>query len=73
MAARAGLLGDVRHNHPAHWALAPHVNGRDRFDPAGAHLLVQLRFASAEAGEAVTPADRARIDAAALALTQGTG
>lgn len=73
MAARAGLLGDVRHNHPAHWALAPHVNGRDRFDPAGAHVLVQVRFASAEPGEAVTPADQARIDAAAQALTQGTG
>lgn len=73
MAARAGLLGDVRHNHPAHWALAPHVNGRDRFDPAGAHVLVQVRFASTETGEAVTAADQARIDAAALALIQGTG
>ncbi len=73
MAARAGLLGDVRHNHPAHWALAPHVNGRDRFDPAGAHVLVQIRFASTEPGEAVTAADQARIDAAAQALTQGTG
>ncbi|MCE4555496.1 Dyp-type peroxidase [Pelomonas cellulosilytica] len=73
MAARAGLLGDVRHNHPSHWALAPHVNGRDRFDPATAHMLVQLRFASTDAGEAVTPADQARIEAAAQALTQGTG
>lgn len=73
MAARAGLLGDVRHNHPAHWALAPHVNGRDRFDPAGAHVLVQIRFTSTELGEAVTAADLARIDAAAQALTQGTG
>ncbi|MCY4753017.1 Dyp-type peroxidase [Pelomonas aquatica] len=73
MAARAGLLGDVRHNHPAHWALAPHVNGRDRFDPAGAHLLVQLRFASPEPGEVITQADRDRIDAVAQALTQGTG
>ena len=73
MAARAGLLGDVRHNHPSHWALAPHVNGRDRFDPAGAHVLIQVRFASAGPGEAVTPADQARIDAAAQALTQGTG
>ncbi|MCE4538561.1 Dyp-type peroxidase [Pelomonas sp. P7] len=73
MAARAGLLGDVRHNHPSHWPLAPHVNGRDRFDPAGAHVLLQLRFASTEPGEAVTPADQARIDAAAQALTEGTG
>jgi Dyp-type peroxidase family len=73
MAARAGLLGDVRHNHPSHWALAPHANGRDRFDPASAHVLVQLRFASTEPGEAVTAADQARIQAAAQALTQGTG
>ncbi|PTT84335.1 hypothetical protein DBR42_15140, partial [Pelomonas sp. HMWF004] len=73
MAARAGLLGDLRHNHPSHWALAPHVNGRDRFDPAGAHLLVQLRFNNPDGGEALTAADRARIDTAAQALTTGTG
>lgn len=73
MAARAGLLGDVRHNHPTHWALAPHVNRRDRFDPAGAHLLVQVRFHNPAGGEAVTDDDRARIDAAAKALTEGTG
>lgn len=73
MAARAGLLGDVRHNHPAHWALAPHVNGRDRFDPAGAHLLVQIRFTNPAGGEAVTPDDEARIAAARQALTDGTG
>lgn len=73
MAARAGLLGDTRHNHPSHWALSAHVNGRDRFDPAGAHLLVQIRFTSTEAGDAVTQADHDRIDAAAQALTLGTG
>ena len=73
MAARAGLLGDTRHNHPTHWALAPHLNGRDRFDPATAHVLIQLRFASAAGGEFVTPADEARLQAAAAALTQGTG
>jgi Dyp-type peroxidase family len=73
MAARAGLLGDTRHNHPSHWALAPHVNGRDRFDPATAHLLVQIRFASADPGDAITAADLARIEAAANALTLGTG
>lgn len=73
MAARAGLLGDVRHNHPSHWALAPHVNGHDRLDPANAHLLVQLRFASSSAGETITPDDERRIAAAAAALTAGTG
>jgi len=73
MAARAGLLGDVRHNHPAHWALAPHVNGRDRFDPAGAHLLVQVRFHNPAPGEALTAEDQARIAAAGRALTDGTG
>lgn len=73
MAARAGLLGDVRHNHPAHWALAPHVNGRDRLDPANAHVLVQVRFVSRAKGEDVTEDDRRRLDAAAQALTQGTG
>lgn len=73
MAARAGLLGDTRHNHPTHWTLAPHANGRDRFDPAGAHLLLQVRFAGADAGEAVTQADRDLIAAVAQALTEGTG
>ncbi|MFN3305432.1 MAG: Dyp-type peroxidase, partial [Roseateles sp.] len=73
MAARAGLLGDVRHNHPSHWALAAHVNGIDRFDPANAHVLVQLRFAAAEPGDAFTPADQRRLDELAQALTVGTG
>lgn len=73
MAARAGLLGDVRHNHPAHWALAQHVNGHDRFDPASAHVLVQLRFASAGSGELLTADDQARIQALAEALTVNTG
>jgi len=73
MAARAGLLGDVRHNHPAHWVLAPHVNGIDRIDPANAHVLVQLRFPAVEPGEAFTPADEQRLRALADALTAGTG
>ena len=73
MAARAGLLGDVRHNHPAHWALAPHVNGHDRFDPAGAHVLVQLRFTSTSTGELLTADDEARIQVLAQALTVNTG
>lgn len=73
MAARAGLLGDVRHNHPSHWTLAAHVNGIDRFDPANAHVLVQLRFAAAEPGDAFTPADQRRLDELAQALTVGTG
>ncbi|MFN3862616.1 MAG: Dyp-type peroxidase, partial [Roseateles sp.] len=73
MAARAGLLGDVRHNHPSHWPLAAHVNGIDRFDPANAHVLVQLRFAAAEPGDAFTPADQRRLDELAQALTVGTG
>lgn len=73
MAARAGLLGDVRHNHPAHWPLAPHVNGIDRIDPANAHVLVQLRFPAAEPGENFTPADEQRLRELANALTVGSG
>ncbi|KQW46656.1 MULTISPECIES: Dyp-type peroxidase domain-containing protein [unclassified Roseateles] len=73
MAARAGLLGDVRHNHPTHWALVRHVNGIDRFDPANAHVLVQLRFPAAEPGEHFTAADGQRLDALAEALTVNTG
>ncbi|MFT7722277.1 MAG: Dyp-type peroxidase [Roseateles sp.] len=73
MAARAGLLGDVRHNHPAHWALARHVNGVDRFDPANAHVLVQLRFPADEPGDAFSPADERRLRELAEALTLGTG
>lgn len=73
MAARAGLLGDVRHNHPSHWVLAPHVNGIDRIDPANAHVLVQLRFPAVEPGEAFTPADEQRLRALADALTVNTG
>lgn len=73
MAARAGLLGDVRHNHPTHWAQARHINGIDRLDPANAHVLVQLRFAAAEPGEAFTAADEQRLRELADALTVGTG
>lgn len=73
MAARAGLLGDVRHNHPAHWVLAPHVNGVDRIDPANAHVLVQLRFAAAEPGEHFTAADEQRLQQLAQELTVNTG
>jgi Dyp-type peroxidase family len=73
MAARAGLLGDVRHNHPSHWVLAPHVNGIDRIDPANAHVLVQLRFQAAEAGEAFSAADDRRLRELADELTANTG
>jgi len=73
MAARAGLLGDVRHNHPSHWVLAPHVNGIDRIDPANAHVLVQLRFAAAEPGDAFTAADGQRLRELAQELTVNTG
>ncbi|MDR7333323.1 Dyp-type peroxidase [Roseateles asaccharophilus] len=73
MAARAGLLGDVRHNHPTHWALAPHVNQVDRIAPADAHVLVQLRFPAAEPGEFFTDADDQRLRELAQALTVGTG
>ena len=73
MAARAGLLGDVRHNHPSHWALAPHVNGIDRIDPANAHVLVQLRFPAAEPGEAFSAADDKHLCELADALTVNTG
>ncbi|HEY0955086.1 MAG TPA: Dyp-type peroxidase [Roseateles sp.] len=73
MAARAGLLGDVRHNHPTHWVLAPHVNQVDRLDPANAHVLVQLRFPAAEPGDAFTAADDRRLRELAEALTVGTG
>lgn len=73
MAARAGLLGDVRHNHPTHWALARHVNGIDRFDPANAHVLVQLRFPAAEPGENFSAADDQRLRELAQQLTVGTG
>ncbi len=73
MAARAGLLGDVRHNHPSHWALARHVNGVDRIAPADAHVLVQLRFPAAEPGEAFSAADGKRLRELADALTVNTG
>ncbi|MDR7270598.1 Dyp-type peroxidase family [Pelomonas saccharophila] len=73
MAARAGLLGDVRHNHPTHWVLAQHVNKVDRIDPANAHVLVQLRFAAAEPGEHFSAADDQRLHELAEALTVNTG
>ncbi|MGM9481964.1 Dyp-type peroxidase [Roseateles sp. NT4] len=73
MAARAGLLGDVRHNHPSHWVLAPHVNKIDRIDPANAHVLIQLRFAAAGPGENFTEADDKRLHELAEALTVNTG
>jgi Dyp-type peroxidase family len=46
METRAGLLGDLRHNHPAHWKLPernwPRPSGRS-VDLASVHLVVQLR------------------------------
>ncbi|RZJ07718.1 MAG: hypothetical protein EOP39_15660, partial [Rubrivivax sp.] len=73
MAARAGLLGDVRHNHPTHWALARHINAVDRVDPANAHVLVQLRFPATEPGETFGPRDEQRLRSLAESLTVGTG
>lgn len=73
MAARAGLLGDVRHNHPTHWTLARHVNGIDRIDPANAHVLVQLRFPATEPGENFSAADDKRLRELAHELTVNTG
>jgi deferrochelatase/peroxidase EfeB len=50
MAARAGLLGDVRHNHPRRWRLplALDANGKQGTTPvelSGVHAVVQLRCA----------------------------
>ncbi|MBW8843687.1 MAG: Dyp-type peroxidase [Burkholderiales bacterium] len=64
MAARAGVLGDVRHNHPRQWRWPRRAQGNGRVDPAAVHLLLQVRFASAGGGELFGPPDEARLQAA---------
>lgn len=49
MAARAGLIGDVRHNHPRNWRWPRRVDNGAPIEPASAHVLVQLRCATPEA------------------------
>lgn len=76
MPARAGLLGDVRHNHPRQWCWPRRVTsptnlkpGTGRIDPAAVHVLLQLRFASpTPAASAFSQADEARLLAAVQAL-----
>ncbi|MDN3918907.1 Dyp-type peroxidase [Roseateles violae] len=69
MEARAGLLGDLRYNHPQHWKLPernwPRPSGRT-VDLGAVHLLIQLRHGEELGAEAV--------DAAIAALEQeGSG
>ena len=49
MAARAGLIGDLRHNHPRNWRWPRRVDNGAPIEPASAHVLVQLRCATPEA------------------------
>ncbi len=74
MAARAGLLGDLRHNHPRQWRWPTRADGRGRIEPETVHVLVQLRFASAQATALDFDADdESRLAAAVAELTRGTG
>lgn len=60
MARRAGLLGDVRHNHPRRWRLPPRFAGvgqapaSEHIDLAGVHAMVQLRCATLDANALAT-------------------
>lgn len=68
MSARAGLLGDVRWNHPRRWTLPPH-NGALALDPdrddsalppvplESVHAIIQLRLRPAEVSERRTARD----------------
>ncbi len=58
MAARAGLLGDVRNNHPGHWRLPRRYAGLDMAPPenetvelATVHAVLQLRCQARSAAE----------------------
>lgn len=46
MAARAGILGDLRYNHPTRWSLPernwPSVQGGDRVELSAVHAIVQF-------------------------------
>jgi Dyp-type peroxidase family len=63
MAARAGLLGDVRNNHPGHWRLPRRYAGLDVAPPenetvelATVHAVLQLRC------QARSPAEQAAVE-----------
>lgn len=68
MSARAGLLGDLRWNHPRRWTL-PRYNGALAPDPSrddsalppvpleSVHAIIQLRLRPAEVSERRTPRD----------------
>lgn len=66
MEARAGLLGDVRGNHPEHWR-RPRRHGpgpRAEVDLGSVHVVVQWRLvAPGEAGAGMHPFLQERIDA----------
>lgn len=58
MAARAGLLGDVRHNHPRRWRLPRRFSGIDAapgdelIELGAVHAVLTLRCAAADAAQA---------------------
>lgn len=61
MAARCGVLGDYRVNHPRHWRLPRSFDGRgDPVQPSSVHALLILRLSDREAA----PAERHRLHAA---------
>jgi len=49
MEQRAGVLGDLRHNHPQHWKLPQTAAGK-RIDMSSVHIVLQVRWRPA--GEA---------------------
>ena len=51
MEQRAGVLGDLRGNHPQHWKLPRAANGNP-VDPSAVHIVLQLRYR--EGGQAAT-------------------
>ena len=53
MEQRAGVLGDLRHNHPQHWKLPQTPDGR-RIDMSSVHIVLQLRWR--KSGEAAASA-----------------
>ncbi|MBB4842722.1 Dyp-type peroxidase family [Paucibacter oligotrophus] len=70
MEARAGVLGDVRHNHPRYWKLPtrnwPEAKADGRpVDLGAVHLLIQLRHGALPAGSS--------LEAAIHSLEQDTG
>ncbi|MBV8503009.1 MAG: Dyp-type peroxidase [Paucibacter sp.] len=51
MEQRAGVLGDLRGNHPQHWKLPRREDGRPA-DPSAVHIVVQLRWRDAGRADA---------------------